>query len=103
MVVAIVSLWPAAAIGWSLEVEQGRIGMALPDIHSGGWAVTGSKADVLPSITASGESAVIDFTPTSMVVTDRLAYTGSGQALVLEDLRSNLSDVTFTLDYATSG
>lgn len=103
MVGGMVLLWPVAAIGWSLEVEQGRIGMALPDIHAGGWEVTGSKADVLPSITASGESAVIDFTPTSMVVTDRLAYTGSGQTLVLEDLRTNLSNVTLTLDYAAPG
>ena len=48
-----VLLWPAVAAGWSLMVEQGKIGMALPDIRTGGWEVTGSKANVLPSITGS--------------------------------------------------
>ena len=98
-----VLLWPAVAAGWSLMVEQGKIGMALPDIRTGGWEVTGSKANVLPSITASGESAVIEFNPPSRVLTERLAYSGSEQALLLEDLRTSLSDVTLTLDYGAPG
>lgn len=98
-----VLLWPAVAAGWSMMVEQGKIGMALPDIRTGGWEVTGSKANVLPSITASGESAVIEFNPPSRVLTERLAYSGSEQALLLEDLRTSLSDVTLTLDYGAPG
>ncbi|KMQ75085.1 Dicarboxylate transport [Marinobacter subterrani] len=96
-------LCPLMAAGWSLVVEQGDIGMALPDIHTAGWEVTGSKADVQPSITASGDSAVFDFNPASVVVTERLAYTGSEQPLLLQDLRTNLSDVTLTIDYGASG
>ena len=96
-------LWPAAGGAWSLVVEQGRIDLALPDIRTGDWEVTGNQADVLPAITASGESAVIKFSPTSLVVTERLAYTGAERAFVLQDLRTNLSDVTVTLDYGVPG
>ncbi len=103
LVGSIVLAWPAVATGWSLVVEQGKIGMALPDINTGGWEVTGSKADVMSSVTASGESAVIRFNPTSTVFTERLAYTDSEQPLLLQNLRTNLSNVTLTLDYGASG
>lgn len=96
-------LWPINAGAWSLVVEQGKVGMALPDIRAGGWEVTGSVANVLPSITASVKSAVVEFSPPSLVLTDRLAYTGAEQALVLRDLRTDLSDVTLTLDYGAGG
>ena len=96
-------LWPAAAGAWSLVVEQGNIDLALPDIRTGDWEVTGNQADVLPAMTASGESAVIKFSPSSLVVTERLAYTGVEQAVVLHNLRTDLSDVTLTLDYGTPG
>lgn len=94
---------PAVAAGWSLVVGQGKVGMALPDIHHGGWEVTGSQADVMPSVNASGGSAVIQFTPPSLVRTERLAYTGSEQPLLLQDLRTDISNVTLTLDYGASG
>ena len=99
----IILLWPALATGWSLVVEQGKIDLALPDIRTGDWEVTGNQADVLPAITASGQSAVIEFSPLSLVVTERLAYTATEQAFVLQDLRTNLSDVTLTLDYDAPG
>jgi hypothetical protein len=96
-------LWPTAASAWSLVVEQGRVGLALPDIRTGGWEVTGSQADVLPAINASEDTAVVSFSPTSLVVTDRLAYTGADQPLLLQELRTDLSNVTLTLDYGASG
>jgi hypothetical protein len=99
----IVFFWPAVANAWSLVVEQGKIGTTLPDIRTGSWEVTGSQADVLPSINATGESAVIGFSPTSMVVTERLAFIDEDQGVVLEDLRTNLSDLTLTLDYGAPG
>jgi len=98
-----VFFWPAVAVGWSLVIGQGKIGTTLPDILIGSWELTGSKADVLPSINANGESAVIGFSPSSVVVTERLAFIDEDQGFTLEDLRTNLSDVTLTLDYGAPG
>ncbi|WP_372998866.1 YdbH domain-containing protein [Marinobacter sp.] len=95
--------WPASVAGWSLAVEQGKIGMNLPDSRSGGWEITGSRADVRPSVTANSDSATIEFAPSSLIVTDYLAYTGAEQPLKLNALRTDLSNSTVTFDYGASG
>jgi len=95
--------WPLAVAGWSFAIEQGSMGMALPDIRSGGWEVTGSQADIRPSVTANSDSATIEFAPSSLIVTDYLAYTGAEQPLKLSTLRTDLSNSTLTFDYGASG
>ena len=79
--------WPLAVAGWSFAIEQSSVGMALPDIRSGGWEVTGSRADVRPSVTANGDVATIDFAPLSLVLTDHLTFIGADQSLTLNSLR----------------
>jgi len=95
--------WPMAVAGWSFAIERGSMGMALPDIQSGGWEVTGSQADIRPSVTANSDSATIEFAPSSLIVTDYLAYTGAEQPLKLNTLRTDLSNSTVTFDYGASG
>ncbi len=95
--------WPLAVAGWSFAIEEGSMGMALPDIQSGGWEVTGSQADIRPSVTADRDSATIEFAPSSLIMTDYLAYTGAEQPLKLNTLRTDLSNSTVTLDYGASG
>ncbi|MDY6841103.1 MAG: YdbH domain-containing protein [Pseudomonadota bacterium] len=95
--------WPLVVAGWSFAIEQGSMGMALPDIRSGGWEVTGSQADIRPSVTANGDSATIEFAPSSLIVTDYLAYTGAEQPLKLNTLRTDLSNSTVTFDYGAPG
>jgi hypothetical protein len=77
--------------------------MALPDIRSGGWEVTGSKADIRPSVTATRDSATIEFAPSSLIVTEHLAFTGADQPLTLNNLRTDLSNTTVTLNYGATG
>lgn len=95
--------WPLAVAGWSFAIEQSSMGMALPDIRSGGWEITGSQADIRPSVTANSNSATIEFAPSSLIVTDYLAYTGAEQPLKLNMLRADLSNSTVTFDYGASG
>ncbi len=99
----LVLAWPVVAAAWSLAVEQGKIGMALPDIRSGGWEVTGSHAELGPSLTAGDESAVIRFSPPSVILTDHLAYTASDNPLRLQNLRTDLSKATLTIAYGAQG
>ena len=95
--------WPLAVAGWSFAIEQSSVGMALPDIRSGGWEVTGSRADVRPSVTANGDVATIDFAPSSLVLTEHLTFVGADQPLTLNNLRTDLSNTTVTLDYGANG
>ncbi|SNC75940.1 Dicarboxylate transport [Marinobacter sp. es.048] len=95
--------WPLAVAGWSFAIEQSSLGMALPDIRSGGWEVTGSQADIRPSVTANSDSATIEFAPSSLVLTDHLAFIGADQPLTLNNLRTDLSNTTVTLDYGATG
>jgi len=95
--------WPLAVAGWSFAIEQSSVGMALPDIRSGGWEVTGSQADIRPSVTADSDSATIEFGPSSLIMTEYLAYTGAEQPLRLNTLRTDLSNSTVTFDYGASG
>ncbi|TYC59569.1 hypothetical protein FMN52_07085 [Marinobacter sp. BW6] len=95
--------WPLAVAGWTFAVEQGSISMALPDIRSGGWEVTGNQADIRPSVTANSGSTTIEFAPSSLIVTDYLTFTGAEQRLKLNTLRTDLSNSTVTLDYGASG
>ena len=95
--------WPLAVAGWSFAIERSSVGMALPDIRSGGWEVTGSRAEVRPSVTANGDSATIEFSTSSVVLTDYLAFTGADQRLTLNNLRTDLSNTTVTLDYGATG
>lgn len=95
--------WPLAVAGWSFAIEQGSLGMALPDVRSGGWEVTGSQADIRPSVTADSDSAIIEFAPSSLIITEYLAYTGAEQPLKFNTLRTDLSNSTVTLDYGASG
>lgn len=95
--------WPLAVAGWSFAIEQSSLGVALPDIRSGGWEVRGSQADIRPSVTANSTFATLEFAPSSLIVTDHLAYTGAEQALKLHSLRTDLSNATLTLDYRTPG
>ena len=95
--------WPLAVAGWSFAIEQSSVGMALPDIRSGGWEVTGSRADVRPSVTANGDVATIDFAPSSLVLTKHLTFVGADQPLTLNNLRTDLSNTTVTLYYGANG
>ena len=95
--------WPLVAAGWSFALEQGSVGMALPDIRSGGWEITGSQADIRPSVTANGDFATVEFAPSSLVLTDHLVFTGADQPVRLNNLRTDLSNTTVTLDYGATG
>lgn len=95
--------WPPLVAGWSLAIEQSTVGMALPDIHAGAWQITGSRASVSPSVTASGVSATFDFEPPSHVTTDRLVFSGAREPLVLSDLRAELGRTRLTVDYGATG
>ncbi|MEC7377366.1 MAG: YdbH domain-containing protein [Pseudomonadota bacterium] len=94
---------PLAVRGWSFAIEQSSVEVALPDIRSGGWEITGNRADIRPSVTADGDSASFDFAPTSRILTDRLALAQGGQSLELSNLQTDLSQATVTLDYGSTG
>lgn len=67
---------PVHGSGWSLILQQGEIGLALPDIHTGDWSVTGIHADVVNSIEASPHAVVVQFKPGSRIVEDLFSETG---------------------------
>lgn len=94
---------PLAVRGWSLAIEQSSVGVVLPDIRSGGWEITGNRADIRPTVTADGDSASFDFAPTSQIQTDRLAFAQGGQSLALSNLLTDLSQTKVQLDYGATG
>ncbi|WP_323133338.1 YdbH domain-containing protein [Marinobacter sp. F3R08] len=102
-VVCLFWVWPLAAAGWSFAIEQSSMGMALPDIRSGGWEVSGSHANIRPSVTARSDAAIIEFAPSSLILTDYLAFTGADRPLRLENVRTDLSNATVTFEYGAAG
>ncbi len=94
---------PLAVRGWSLAIEQSSVEVVLPDIRSGAWEITGNRANIRPTVSAGGESASFDFAPSSLILTDRLAFAKSGQSLTLRNLRTDLSQTKVQLDYGATG
>jgi hypothetical protein len=54
-------------------------------------------------VTANGDVATIDFAPSSLVLTKHLTFVGADQPLTLNNLRTDLSNTTVTLDYGANG
>lgn len=94
---------PLAVAGWSLAIKESSIGLVLPDIRSGPWLITGSRAEVRPSVSANGRSVTLSFATPSRLLTNTLNVDLDDQALTLENLRTDLSNTTVTIDYAAPG
>lgn len=97
-VVFVLTAQPAFAAGWSLMLQQGQIGLTLPDIHSGGWAVTGIRADVVTAVEADDRAATVHFRPGSRLRAAGVVQESTDSSLQLEDVRVDLRDVTLTVN-----
>ncbi|WP_407001993.1 YdbH domain-containing protein [Marinobacter sp. HN1S83] len=89
---------PAFGAGWSLMLQQGQIGLTLPDIHSGGWAVTGIRADVVTAVEADNRAATVHFRSGSRLRAAGVVQESADSSLQLEDVRVDLRDVTLTVN-----
>ncbi|EON91623.1 hypothetical protein MARLIPOL_12964 [Marinobacter lipolyticus SM19] len=89
---------PVVAAGWSLMVQQGRIGLTLPDIHSGGSVVTGIRADVVTAVDADNRVATVQFKTGSRLQAASIVQSGAESPFQMEDVRVDLRDVTLTVD-----
>lgn len=94
---------PAHGAGWSLILQQGELGLALPDIHVGDWSVTGIHADVVNSIEASPQAVVVQFKPGSRIRADRIVHEASGVPTQLNNVRLDLAGVSLTLNLRGTG
>lgn len=95
---------PAApAMTWSLMLQQGQIALALPDIRSESWAITGLYADVKTAVDADNRTATIRFKPGSRLRAARVVQQADDEPLQLDDVRVELADVTSILDLAAPG
>ena len=93
----------AFAMGWSLLLQQGRIGVALPDIETGDWSVTGIRADVVNSVEADNRAVIVHFKPGSrLTATTVIQKTGDSPAR-LKNVQLDLADVTLTIDLTGAG
>ncbi|MCG2582093.1 MAG: YdbH domain-containing protein [Marinobacter sp.] len=98
LVVFALTAQPAFAAGWSLILQQGQIGLTLPDIHSGGWAVTGIRADVITAVEADNRVATVQFRTGSRLRAAWLVQNVAESPFQMEDVRVDLRDVTLTVD-----
>lgn len=103
LVVFALAVQPVFAAGWSLMLQQGRIGLALPDILSGGWAVTGVRADVVTRVKADSRSVAIRFRPGSRLRAERIVRESADTPAQLDDVRIDLRDVTLTVSLGDHG
>lgn len=95
--------WPLGVVGWTFAIQQSNVGLALPDIRAGAWEITGSRADIRPSVTANGNSVSVEFAPSSRILTDRLAFSSDKQRLYVSDLRTDLSQAVVRLNHDATG
>lgn len=103
LVVFALTAQPAFAAGWSLILQQGQIGLTLPDIHSGGWAVTGIRADVVTAVEVDNRVATVQFRSGSRLRAAWLVQNEAESPFQMEDVRVDLKDVTLTVDLNGTG
>ncbi|MBO6851511.1 MAG: YdbH domain-containing protein [Marinobacter sp.] len=94
---------PVLAMNWSLMLQQGQFGLALPDVHSGGWSFIGLHADVVTAVDADNDVARIRFKPGSRLRAARIVQDTADEGLQLDDVRVDLTDVTLTVGLGTPG
>ncbi len=103
LVVIALTAQPVFAAGWSLMLQQGQIGLALPDIHSGGWAVTGIRADVVTAVEADSRAATIRFRSGSRLRAARVVQDAGDTPVQLTDVRVDLRGITLTVNLGGIG
>lgn len=94
---------PVHATGWSLILQQGQIGLALPDTKIGDWALTGIQADVVNSIEADSRTITVQFKPGSRLQVARIADETAGGFIGLNNVQVDLADVTLTIHLDGTG
>ncbi|KPQ29699.1 MAG: Dicarboxylate transport [Marinobacter excellens HL-55] len=94
---------PAFAIGWSLILQQGQIGLALPDVQSGDWQATGLRTDTVTSVAADNRKITVHFKPGSRLQVARVVHDRSGVTTELDDVQVDLSDATLTVNLSGTG
>ncbi|WBU42784.1 MULTISPECIES: intermembrane phospholipid transport protein YdbH family protein [Marinobacter] len=98
-------LWvPSAfALDWSFLLQQGRMGIALPDIEAADWRVTGIRAEVVNSVEADNKAVIVRFKPGSRLTAATLAQNAGDSPVVLNNVRLDLTDVTLTINLGGAG
>ncbi|MBE0487120.1 YdbH domain-containing protein [Marinobacter sp.] len=94
---------PTFAIGWSLILQQGQIGLALPDVQSGDWRATGIRTDMVTSVEADERKIIVHFKPGSRLQAARVIHDRSGVATELDNVQVDLSDATLTVNLSGTG
>jgi len=103
LLACLLSVPSAFAMDWSLLLQQGRIGVALPDIETGGWSVTGISAELVNSVEADHHAVTVHFKPGSrLTATTVIQKTGDSPAR-LNNVQLDLTDVTVTINLSGAG
>lgn len=88
----------AFSMDWSLLLQQGRIGVALPDIETEDWRVTGIRAEVVNSVEADNQAVIVRFKPGSRLTAATLAQNAGDSSVFLNNVQLDLTDVTVTIN-----
>ncbi|WP_303289226.1 YdbH domain-containing protein [Marinobacter sp. SS5-14b] len=93
----------ALAFSWSLALQQGRIGLALPDIQSGDWQVTGIRADLVNAVEADNRNITVHFKTGSVLQAESLVHNANGEPTQLAQVQVELSAVTLVINLGGTG
>ncbi|WP_372965624.1 YdbH domain-containing protein [Marinobacter sp.] len=102
LIVGLLSSVPVQAIDWSFFLQRGQIVLALPDVHSEGWQVTGARADVVHSLEANHRNLIVHFKSGSRLYAERIAQ-DSAAAVQLNQVQVDLGGVTLSLNFSGTG
>lgn len=94
---------PTQAFNWSLILQQGQIGLALPDIHSGNWQVTGIRAELVNAIEADNRTLTVRFKTGSVLQAQHLVHDAGGVRTQLARVRVELPDATLAVNLGGAG
>ncbi|OJT01517.1 hypothetical protein BEE62_12365 [Marinobacter nauticus] len=99
----LLSVPSASAMDWSLLLQQGRIGVALPDIETGGWSVTGISAELVNSVEADNHAVTVHFKPGSRLTATTVIEKTEDSPARLNNVQLDLTDVTLTINLSGAG
>ncbi|MEX2476707.1 YdbH domain-containing protein [Marinobacter sp.] len=91
------------AAAWSLVLQQGQIGLTLPDVREGLWEVAGNRADVDTAVSVKDGIATVWFRPASQLRSSRVIHTDPVNPVLLKNVRAELNNVTVKIDLYGKG